>query len=268
VLVSNFTIGPGREPGDRATDYCLQITNLEPDDVEFLFECFATPSTTDLPSDPEARPLGPSDQGFWLRSSAAMETHSTPGPLQFSVQGNTVRGQARVRVAAGQSRRVRIWNAQRLSGYTTLRVPPRRGSGGYRLVRDLRGTIRVLLHASHETYRPGQPRQLLTGGSPGDVGYTTGDDHSSSAVALASGGADNEIEAEGWSVSSVAEFLDAVRDGTLDEDDLRGGRDVPEGQRVAAMLDLLSGLEASTDDLERINALLAENGAAIRLEPS
>ena len=55
MLVSNFTIGPGREPGDRTTDYCLQITNLEPDDVEFLFECFATPSTMTNSRSPSTR---------------------------------------------------------------------------------------------------------------------------------------------------------------------------------------------------------------------
>jgi hypothetical protein len=267
VLVSNFTIGQGSEMGARRSVYCLQITNLEAVDVEFLFECFVTPAAT-AGGDPETTPITKGETGFASTYFEATQVSSTPGPLRFSQYGSSARGQTRVPVPAGLSRRVRLWSDSRLSGYVTLRVPASRRPGGFALTRQLRELVHVLLHASHESYRPSRPLLPLVNADDEDVASSIGGDKSSAAVALASGKAENEIEAEGWSVSGVADFVASLRDGAFDEDDLRGGSDVPDDQRVVAMLDLLSGLDASREELEQINQLLAESEASVRLESS
>ena len=217
MLISNFTIGRGPELGTRDTAYCLQVTNLEAIDIEFLFECFVTPSSTSgLRDDPETHPVTNGATGFGAAYLEATQMWSTPGPLRFSLHGNTGRGQTHVWVPAGASRRVRIWGERRLSGYVSLRVPAGRTPGRFALAPQLRGSVRVLLHASHETYRPSRRQPLIhSDGVTEDLSYTIGDDKSSASVALASGRAENEIEAEGWSVGGISDFLNALSDGVL-----------------------------------------------------
>jgi hypothetical protein len=262
VLVSNFTVGKTPNlAANREVAYCLQVTNLEELNIEFLFECYVSR---------EPRP-GEDGIAYWSAHDRGWDLQSEPGPLRFSRPrtGTTaVLGRLFVTVGAGLSTIIRLWGP-RASGYVNLRVPPGRTHDRFRLAPQLERPVRVLLLASHESQRPTEQRALFRAhGASSDLNYIIADDYSSASVSISTGKAENEIDAEDWKVRALSDFWDDLRDGPRAFEEIRGARDLPEAEHAAILLDLLSGLDASREELENINQLLRDSGASIRLEPS
>ena len=268
MIVSNFCIGARVfEKRTRYTGYTLQITNLEAVDLEFLFEVFVTPVAAEQPVFvPSHVPM--SDVEF---NRVKNSVRSNPGPLHFSIAKNVVHGQVRVPIPAQSSRRVWLdnagaWEWHSAAGYVGLRLPAGRSRDRYKLDVQIDQPARVLLHANHESYRPG--RRLNISDFHGVVHYYSamGDDYSAENVTIASGRAENEIPPEGWMFEGAAEFLKALKDGKLQMRDQRGAQDLPDDERPAALLDLLLGFGTNREQVDLINELLTRYKAPVRLK--
>jgi len=90
-----------------------------------------------------------------------------------------------------------------------------------------------------------------------------GDDFSSEAVALATGKAENVVEAEGWTMKGVLPFVNDVREGKLQPKKISGAKLLPEEERPAALVDLLLGLPGTREEMDALNAFLAEHGSRV-----
>jgi hypothetical protein len=263
ALVSNFTIG---KQGDRTTKYRLQVTNLEQIPIEFLFEAHVVLGEDDdigLVAD------SLSVRGYHFREGVPPEPRSESlGDVRGSVARATLRAFTRIWLPSDASGLVSLeYAGSELSGYAALRVPAARLRGRFELFPQTQGTVRVLLHASHVGYRPPKSGYIsdLEGRSIGH--QTVGlDDADAEAIALASGKAENEIEAEGWRLEGVSDFLERLHDGDVSVEGFAGARDLQEEDRAPALLDLLAGIADDHDGISALNAYLDRSGSRLRLE--
>jgi hypothetical protein len=128
----------------------------------------------------------------------------------------------------------------------------------------------VLLHASKriDTFRGDKGKEMwhqLWYDRPRFNEHQYGGDRSSESIALATGKAENEIPAEDLEAITVSEFLGTLKAGPLDVLSVAGAAGIPDEERVAVLLDLLTGLDASREQLGALNQFLEEQGSPIRL---
>jgi hypothetical protein len=270
ALVSNFTIG---KVSDRTTRYRLQVTNLEQIPIEFLFEAHLALGEDDdigLVAD------SLSVRGYHFREGVPPEPRSESlGDVRGSVARATLRAFTRIWLPPDASGLVSLEYAgggggsdapAELSGYATLRVPAARLRGRFELFPQSEGNVRVLLHASHVSYRP-QKSWGFTDTEGRVIGHQAGlDDADAEAIALASGKAENEIAAEGWRLEGVSDFLERLHDGDVAVEGFVGARDLQDEDRAPALLDLLAGIAEDHDGISALNAYLDRSGSRLRLE--
>src|SRR5262249_48552772 len=89
-----------------------------------------------------------------------------------------------------------------------------------------------------------------------------GDDASVTAMTLAPGRALNEIEPERLELLVGVEAVDIYVKTMYSA---VGAQDLDSSERLAALIDLLGGLDVDQPGLERLNELLQARGAAVRI---
>lgn len=278
VLVSNFNIGwlqvEGADESSarllRQTVYCLHVTNLEDEHLQFQFE---------FEVDVGGYPMSKADllNLYWVNVEPS-SYKLFEGQIRFTLVRDHPSGATRWRGARSlyltsrQSARFVLgtyaegWR----TGHVRLRVPPARRPDRFAIGRQTIGaTARVLLHASHDidTFRADHfgwkwvQDRWFTGRS---LDYTPAD-RTSSSVALSTGKAENEIPAEDFLSVTVSEFLEQLNSGDLDVLSVEGSTDLPDEERGAALLDLLAGLDASRKEVDALNRFLDQQGSHLRI---
>jgi hypothetical protein len=153
-------------------------------------------------------------------------------------------------------------------GFVVLRLPTKAPPATTRTVSQVPQSdhpVRVLLEAESHVTRV--PENFEAGNTGVILARSDGMTHPYAlSIALASGKAESLIEPEG--VSRIKEIDSVSIRDILDQITGRsyiGAEVIPEENRLAALLELLSQTDTGQSTIEHLNSLLAEAGISIRL---
>jgi hypothetical protein len=258
MLVSAFEI---RRHDHERQHYRLSVTNLEDRDFEYSVEFHGEQSSGSASSF-----SGTTTLAFTLDGGAAEDA------VVFLRQPHVYGPAQKLRRFIIPPRRTALLelyapgpNRLDARGFVVLRLPTKpMVSGGLRSVPQSDHPVQVMLDAASHITRV--PEDFIAGSTGVVLAHSDGLTHPYAvSIALASGKAENLLDPEGeWRIKDIERAsLQHIKD-LITGHDYRGAQMIPEENRLAALLELLSQIDTDERTFEQLNRLLAEAGISIR----
>jgi hypothetical protein len=259
MLVSTFEI---RRHDHERQRYRLFVTNLESKDFEYLIEFHGEKTSS------------PSFSGF-TNLSFTLDDPTVEDSVVFLRNPHVYGPNGSLRrftIPAQRTALLELYppgpNRGDSRGFVVLRLPtkaPSAKTGTVSQIPQSDDPVRVLLEAESHVTRV--PESFEAGNTGVILARSDGMTHPYAlSIALASGKAESLIEPEG--VSRIREIDSVSIRDILDQVTGRsyiGAEVIPEENRLAALLELLSQTDTGQSTIEHLNSLLAEAGISIRL---
>jgi hypothetical protein len=257
MLVSAFEI---RRHDRERQHYRLSVTNLEDRDFEYSIEFHG--------------------EQTWASNFSSMTT------LAFTVDGSAIEdavvflhpphvyGPAqtlrRFTIPSQRTALLELYapgpNRLDARGFVVLRLPtkPAAISGGLRSVPQSDHPVHVMLDAASHITRV--PEDFIAGNTGVVLAHSDGMTHPYAvSIALATGKAENLLDPDGeWRIKDIEQASWQHIKDLIAGHDYRGAQTIPEKNRLAALLELLSQTDTDERTLEQLNRLLVEAGLSIR----